>query len=182
MILLLYLLAIIIANVVTAAFMPLQLGPLLIPYGTWFIGITLVLRDLIQHKYGRKTAYLAIGGALVLSALTSKMLGDTLAITLASAVSFLISESADTEIYTRFKANFLKRVLASGVISGFLDSVIFIILGLSPLISGFLPWALVPGAIIGQFTIKTFMQVVGVGFLYMSRNKWEVGTGERKGD
>ena len=182
MILFFYLLAIVLANVITAAFMPLQLGMFLIPYGTWLIGATFVLRDMMQKKYGRKVAYKAIFVALVLSAITSKLLGDTLAITFASAVSFLISESADTEIYTRFKVTFLKRVFTSGLVSSFLDSAIFIVLGLSPLISGFLPWEAVPNAIGGQFIVKTLMQVLGVLVLYIFKSHWEVRTHEGKTD
>jgi uncharacterized PurR-regulated membrane protein YhhQ (DUF165 family) len=182
MILLFYLVSIIAANVITAAFMPLQFGVFLVPLGTWFIGVTLVLRDLMQRKYGRKAAYWAIVAALILSAVTSKLLGDTLAITFASAVSFLISESADTEIYTRFKASFLKRVFVSGLVGSFLDSVIFITLGLSPLISGFLPWAAVPNAVGGQFIVKTLMQVLGVLFLFLFKSRWEVKTNDGKTD
>lgn len=178
MILLLYLAAIIIANVITAAFAPLQVGPFLVPYGTWFIGATLILRDFIQRKYGRKTAYIAIISALVLSAISSKLLGDTLVITVASAISFLLSESADTEIYTRFKVSFLKKVFASGIISGILDSVIFVIVGLSPLFSGILTWSLVPNAIGGQLIVKSLMQVIGVMILFMIKNRWEASRNE----
>lgn len=178
MFLFLYLAAIIIANVITAAFAPLQAGPFLIPYGTWFIGATLVFRDIIQRKYGRKIAYIAIITALVLSAVSSKLLGDTLVITLASAISFLFSESADTEIYTRLKVSFLKKVFASGIISGLLDSVIFIVVGLSPLFSGILTWNLVPNAIIGQFMVKCLMQAVAVMILFALKNRWEASGNE----
>lgn len=179
MMLFLYLSSIIIANVLTAALIPWQVGPFLIPYGTWFIGATLVLRDVIQYKYGRKTAYFAIITALMLSACTSKLLGDSLAITIASAISFFLSESADTEIYTRLRLSFLKRVFASGIVSSFLDSVVFIIIGLSPLFSGFLPWEVIPNAILGQFTIKSLMQVVGIFFLFIFKARWEVSANER---
>jgi uncharacterized PurR-regulated membrane protein YhhQ (DUF165 family) len=179
-VLFLYLTSIIIANVVTASFVPLQVGPFFIPYGTWLIGATFVLRDLIQSKYGRKTAYIAIITALIMSAITSKLLGDTLIITLASAVSFLISESADTEIYSRFRVTFLKRVFASGIVSSFLDSVIFIIIGLSPLVSAILPWEFVPNAITGQFMVKSMMQVLGIVFLFMLKTRWEGTASERQ--
>lgn len=180
MALLLYLTSIIIANVMTAAFMPWQIGPFLVPFGTWFIGATLVLRDVIQAKYGRKSAYLAIVAALVLSAATSKLLGDTMAITIASAISFFISESTDTEIYTRYKNSFLKRVFASGIASSFLDSVIFVTIGLSPLVSGFLPWKVIPFAIMGQFIVKSLMQVLGITVLYiLKKGDREVSLNER---
>ena len=128
-----YLLSIVIANVVTAAFAPLQLGVLIVPMGTLLVGATFIFRDLVQNKYGRKKTYLFIFIALVLSAVVSSMLGDTLLIVLASAVSFLISETADTEIYTRLKLPMAWRVLYSGIVGGILDSVIFVIIGLSPL-------------------------------------------------
>ena len=182
MILFLYLISIIIANVVTAAFIPLQLGPFLIPYGTWLIGASFVLRDLIQNKYGRKKAYLAIAAALILSAITSKLLGDTMVITIASAISFFISESTDTEIYTRFKVSFLQRVFASGIVSSLLDSGIFIIIGLSPLFTGILPWELVPSAVLGQFTVKSLMQVLGITVLFILKKRLEVFTNERYAD
>ena len=178
MALFLYLIAIIIANVITAAFAPLQIGLFLIPWGTWLIGAALVLRDVIQHKYGRRYAYLAIVAALILSAVTSKILGDTLAITIASAISFIISESADTEIYTRFKVSFLKKVFASGIVSSFLDSIIFVTIGLSPLFSGFLPWDVIPNAVLGQFVVKSLMQVIGIALLFMLKQRWEVSANE----
>ncbi|NLI91304.1 MAG: VUT family protein [Peptococcaceae bacterium] len=178
MVLILYLLAIVTANVITASFTPMQLGPFLIPWGTWLIGATLVLRDLIQNKYGRRSAYYAIIIALILSAVTSKILGDTLAITAASAISFLLSESVDTEIYTRYKVTFLKKVFTSGIISGFLDSVVFIVIGLSPLFSGFLPWEAIPNAILGQFTVKSAMQMIGILVLMLFKTRWEVQANE----
>jgi uncharacterized PurR-regulated membrane protein YhhQ (DUF165 family) len=73
-----------------------------------------------------------------------------------------VSEAADTEIYTRYKVTFLKKVFASGAVSGLLDSVLFIVIGLSPLISGFLPWSQVPAAIMGQYIVKLSMQVIGI--------------------
>lgn len=178
MIIFFYLAAIVIANVITAALMPLKIGTFLIPYGTWFIGATLVLRDVLQYKYGRKRAYQAIIGALILSAITSKLLGDTLAITAASAVSFFISEAIDTEIYTKFKYAFVKRVLASGIVSSLIDSVVFIVIGLSPLISGILPWELVPNAVSGQFIVKGLMQFLGIAVLFILRTHWGFFKGE----
>lgn len=179
MILFLYLMAIVASNIITAAFLPLRLGFISIPYGTWFIGATFVLRDLIQVKYGKKTAYLIIIFALIISAITSILLKQTLAITIASAISFFISESADTEIYSRFRASFLKRVFASGIVSSLLDSIIFVTIGLSPLISNFLPWNAIPGAITGQFLVKGLMQLVGIAIIYLAKQRWETFANEK---
>lgn len=165
----LYLAAIILANVITAKFAPLQLGLFIIPYGSFLIGVTFILRDFVQNKYGKKKTYMLIGLALLLSAVSSYMLGDTLWIVFASAVSFLVSESFDTEIYSRMRVSFAKRVIFSGTVGGILDSAIFVIIGISPLGAGLVPWDAVGMAILGQVTIKVVMQIIGVAVLYYTK-------------
>ncbi|TQR16505.1 VUT family protein [Psychrobacillus soli] len=169
-----YLLSIVTANVVTAAFAPLQLGMFIVPMGTLLIGATFIFRDLVQNKYGRAKTYLFIIIALGLSALVSFMLGDTLLIVVASALSFVVAETADTEIYTRLKLPMAWRVFYSGLVGGFLDSVIFVVIGLSPLGANFLPWEAVPFAILGQIIVKTVIQMFGALILnqvYVSKGK-----------
>lgn len=156
-----YLISIILANVITAAFAPLQFGVFIVPMGTLLIGATFIFRDLVQNKYGRKKTYGLIGVALILSAVVSYLLGDTLIIVLASAISFLIAETTDTEIYTRLKLPMSWRVFYSGLVGGLLDSVVFVIIGLSPFGANFLPWEAVPAAIIGQVLVKTLIQGLG---------------------
>ena len=156
-----YLVSIVIANVVTAAFAPLHFGAFIVPMGTLFIGATFIFRDLVQNKYGRAKTYLFIFTALILSAVVSFLLGDTLLIVMASALSFVVAETADTEIYTRLKLPMAWRVFYSGIVGGFLDSAIFVVIGLSPLGANILPWEAVPAAIIGQIIVKTILQLVG---------------------
>lgn len=157
----LYLLSIVTANVVTAALEPLHFGLFIVPMGTLLIGATFILRDLVQNKYGRKKTYVFILVALVLSAAVSLVLGDTLLIVTASALSFAIAETTDTEVYSRLKLPMAWRVFYSGIVGGFLDSVIFVVVGLSPMGTNFLPWEAVPSAIIGQIIVKTLIQMVG---------------------
>lgn len=161
-----YLTFIILANVITARFQPLQIGMFNIPLGTFLIGITFIFRDLVQNKYGKRKTYLFITMALFLSAISSHLLGDTLWIVLASAISFLLSESTDTEIYSRLNLSMSWRVFYSGLIGGLLDSAVFVVIGLSPLGAGFLPWEAVPAAIGGQLVVKTLLQ--GIGALVLS--------------
>lgn len=161
----LYLAAIVTANIITAALAPLVFGAFIVPMGTLFIGATFILRDLVQRKHGRKKTYGFIVLALVISAISSYLLGDTLAIVAASAISFLIAETTDTEIFTRLKASLAKRVFFSGLVGGTLDSAVFVIVGLSPIGAGFLPWAAVPAAILGQVIVKTVMQAIGAGVI-----------------
>lgn len=158
---LLYLISIVSANVITAAIMPLEIGIFIIPMGTFLIGATFIFRDLVQNKYGRGQTYLFIITALVLSGVVSSLLGDSLMIVTASALSFIISETADTEIYTRLKLPIAWRVFYSGIVGGLLDSVVFVIVGLSPLGAGFIPWEAVPAAILGQVIAKTVIQLIG---------------------
>lgn len=157
----LYLIAITSANVVTASNAPLHLGSLIIPAGSFLIGATFIFRDLVQNAIGRKYTYLIIAAAMVLSAATSYLLGDTLWIVGASALTFLFSETTDTEIYTRLKLPMSLKVLYSGIVGGIVDSVVFVIIGLSPLGAGFLPWDLVGYAIAGQIIVKILMQLMG---------------------
>jgi queuosine precursor transporter len=157
---LLYLLLIITANVVTASFPPLVVGLLIIPYGTLFVGFTFVMRDFVQDEIGKKKTYVVIALALLLSAVTSFFLGDTMMIVLASTISFFISEATDTEIYSNLKKSKAVRVLTSGVVGGTLDSVIFVVIGLSPLGAGFLPWGLVIYACLGQVAVKSIIQII----------------------
>lgn len=156
-----YLLSIVTANVVTARFAPLEFGMFIVPMGTLFVGATFIFRDLVQNKYGRAKTYAFIFLALLLSGLVSFSLGDTLMIVAASALSFVIAETADTEIYTRLKLPMAWRVFYSGIVGGFLDSVVFVIVGLSPLGAGFIPWEAVPAAILGQVIVKTTIQMIG---------------------
>ncbi|CAH0290102.1 hypothetical protein SRABI96_04237 [Peribacillus sp. Bi96] len=162
---LLYLVSIVTANVVTAAFAPLHLGVFIIPMGTLLIGGTFIFRDLVQNKFGRTKTYLCIVTALILSACVSFLLGDTLLIVFASALSFVVAETADTEIYTRLKLPMSWRVFYSGIVGGFFDSVIFVVIGLSPLGANILPWEAVPAAVIGQIIVKTVIQSIGAVLL-----------------
>jgi hypothetical protein len=174
----LYLIAIIAANLITAAFAPMNFGAFIVPYGTFLIGATFILRDLVQNKYGRTKTYTFIVIALILSAISSHLLGDTMAIVTASAISFLIAETTDTEIYTRLKTSLASRVFYSGLVGGLLDSAVFVIVGLSPIGAGFLPWEAVPAAILGQVIVKTAMQAIGAGVI--SRfNRTSTKLGER---
>ena len=156
----LYFLTLVIANILTARFAPMDFGLFLVPYGTLFIASSFFVRDFIQRKYGRQKTYIVIFSALAISAITSKLLGDTLWIVFASAITFVISETIDTEIYTRLKANFAKRVLISGLVGTLFDSTIFIIVGLSPIGAGFLSWQFVPMAILGQIVVKYIVQII----------------------
>jgi uncharacterized PurR-regulated membrane protein YhhQ (DUF165 family) len=166
-----YLAAIVSANVVTASTMPFQFGVFIVPAGTFIIGLTFILRDIVQNFLGRKNTYYLITLAIILSTITSYLLGDTLWIVFASVLTFLVSETTDTEIYTRLKLPIAWRVAYSGTIGGFLDSIIFVIIGLSPLGANVISWDAVMYAIIGQIVVKTIVQLLGAFSVKISNIK-----------
>lgn len=139
--------------------------------GLFIIGATFILRDFVQMYVGRKYVYLLIFTAMIFSGVTSYILGDSLWITFASILTFLVSETTDTEIYTRLKLPFYMRVVYSGVVGGILDSVIFVIIGLSPLGANFIPWNAVGYAIMGQILVKTLVQLIASGVIRFTFNK-----------
>jgi uncharacterized PurR-regulated membrane protein YhhQ (DUF165 family) len=156
-VLLLYIAAVAAANIITAATTPAEIGP---------VGVTFILRDLVQRGYGKRVAYMAIGAGLLVSALCSLVLGDTLWIAVASLTAFAVSESLDTEVYSRLRARFSVRVAGSGVIASAADSVIFCVIGLG--LSGIVPWHLLPNVMLGQFLVKSALQALaGVGIEIM---------------
>jgi uncharacterized PurR-regulated membrane protein YhhQ (DUF165 family) len=114
---------------------------------------------------------LAIVLGLLLSAVSSYLLGDTLWIVFASVISFIVSESTDTEIYTRLKLSLASRVLYSGLVGGLLDSGIFVIVGLSPIGANYIAWNLIGFAILGQVIFKTIMELLGAGIIHLHQNQ-----------
>lgn len=160
----LYLTIIVASNVITAMFPPISLfdGILLVPTGSVFVGVTFILRDFVQLNHGKRITYTAIFVASLMSAAISWIVGDTVSVALASVVSFLVSESLDTEIFSRMKKSFAWRIVFSGLIGGIADSVVFVMLGLSPIGGAILTWKQIPYAILGQALVKTVVQPVGV--------------------
>lgn len=167
----LYILAIVIANFITAYFAPLVLGIFIIPWGTVFVGLTFVFRDLVQLQYGRRKTYYIIAVGLGISVVMSIFYGDMLPITIASSLSFILSEVVDTEIFTRFKLGFYNRIMLSGVLGGLVDSIVFIIIGLSPLFTGILTWEQVPYAMLGQLVFKVLSQLITLFVIHFGFRK-----------
>jgi uncharacterized PurR-regulated membrane protein YhhQ (DUF165 family) len=96
-------------------------------------------------------------------------LGDTAHVAAASVVAFFVSEAADTEIFTRARRSLAARILLSGIVGGCLDSVLFVILGLSPVGAGIISWESVPSAVLGQMLVKLVVQYTT--FLCLSLRK-----------
>ena len=128
-------------------------GPCLIPVapqvmapsGVVVVGLALVLRDLVQRRLGVK---IAVAGILF-GALLSAMFAPK-ALVAASAVSFLLSETADLLVYTPLqKRGLMLAVIASGIVGLIVDSVIFLALAFGSL-------AFLEGQVIGKAWMVLF--------------------------
>jgi uncharacterized PurR-regulated membrane protein YhhQ (DUF165 family) len=160
----LYVAAIAAANVLTARVAPWLIhvnGQIVaITAGTWAIGVTFWLRDLVQLRHGVRVAWAALAVALAVNLALSVYYADLLAITLASAAAFAVSESMDTIVYSKVDGRLGPRILISGLVSCPLDSAIFVIVGLSPLTTGIVPWNAVALTIVVQIVIKLALQAL----------------------
>jgi uncharacterized PurR-regulated membrane protein YhhQ (DUF165 family) len=172
MIRLLYIGIVILANIVTSIIQPFQFAEFIIPAGTIFIGLTFLIRDYLQTKYGRTNIYKYILLSTIIGIGYSVFINDMLIITIASCIAFFISESVDTEIFTRYSGSIYKKMIYSGVVGGLFDSVIFVIIGLSPLFTNILSWDIVIYGILGQYIVKCLVQLIYVGGLYGIKTKW----------
>ncbi len=166
-----YIGAILAANWLSSQLAPISVLGVMVSLGTFTIGLTFIFRDLVQNQFGRGKTYGFIALAMGLSALMAMGLGDGLPVVIASAIAFTVSETTDTEIYSRLKLPMYWRVWWSGLVGGILDSSIFLIIGLSPLGMGFIPWSAIPAAIVAQAGIKALMQAGGAVTIRIVKGK-----------
>lgn len=107
---------------------PIGFG-LMAPSGVLTIGAALVLRDIVQRTSGILVAIASV----VAGTLLSWFVAD-IHIALASAAAFLISELADTAVYSPLqKRGMILAVLASGVVGAAVDSAAFLYLAFNSL-------------------------------------------------
>ena len=132
-------------------------GPCLIPVapgimapsGVLMIGAALLLRDLVQRRYGARWSLACIGAGAVLSLAVA---APSLAV--ASGAAFLFSELADFGVYTPIaRRQFAIAILASCITGAIVDSGLFLWLAFGSLehlsgqligkfyaVTGFLAW------------------------------------------
>jgi uncharacterized PurR-regulated membrane protein YhhQ (DUF165 family) len=99
------------------------------PSGVLWVGLALVVRDLVQQFFGRRFTV----GAMLVGAALSYFVAPSLA--LASAVAFLVSESADFLVYTPLmeRGRFVAAVFLSGTVGLIVDTVVFLLLAFGSL-------------------------------------------------
>jgi uncharacterized PurR-regulated membrane protein YhhQ (DUF165 family) len=152
---LIYVLAIVAANVLTFHFglVPVGFG-LVVTAGTYAAGFALLARDFV-HRYAG--IWWVLGG--IAFGITLSWVLASPAIALASAVAFGVAELVDLFVYVHFRpTGFVKAALASNVISAPVDTILFL------WIAGFpLTWQ----SIVGQFVGKVLWATIVPLALYV---------------
>ncbi len=129
---------------------------LMAPSGVLLIGLALVLRDLVQR-------WLGIGwviGAIIAGAAISAVIAPP-ALVVASATAFLLSELADTAVYTPLAERRLMLAVALSSLVGLaIDGAVFLWLAFGSL-------ALLPGQILG----KAIMVAIAMPVIWWIRRR-----------
>jgi len=122
------------ANYVTTRYgmVPVGFG-LAATAGTYFAGLSFVLRDAVQDTGGRKLVVaLILAGAALSFAISAPF------IAVASAVAFLLSESADFAVYQPLRRRgYIRAAIGSNVVGGLVDTVAFLTIAGFPLRQAF---------------------------------------------
>lgn len=148
------------ANYVTTNYgiVPVGFG-LMATAGTYFVGASFILRDFIQDKLGR----LAVLGLIAFGAGLSYGVSAQFIAT-ASAVAFLLSETADWAVYSPLrKRGYVRAAVASNVVGAVVDTAVFLS------IAGF-PWrAAFAGQVIGKLAVTVAAVAVVAVFRWKRR-------------
>jgi uncharacterized PurR-regulated membrane protein YhhQ (DUF165 family) len=120
---------------------------LVAPAGTYVVALSFPARDVVQRAGGRILGIIAI---LIAGGVSWWVSSPTIAV--ASASTFLISETADFLVYTPLQRRwFIPAVIASGIVAAVVDSLVFLKLAGIPY-SGNLA-----GLIVGKLWIVTLI-------------------------
>lgn len=150
-----FLACILAANYVTTEYgmVPVGFG-LVATAGTYFAGLTFVLRDTVQDTAGKAwTVALIVAGAALSFVVSAPF------IALASGVAFLVSEVADLCVYTPLRRRgFVRAAVASNVVGAFVDTVLFL------WIAGFPIAGAVAGQMVGKLAVTLVVVLAVVGY------------------
>lgn len=124
------------------------LGPLVVPAGTMWSGVTFTLRDLLHEALG---AGGVIAGISVGAGLSWLLASPQIA--LASMLAFAVSETLDSAIYAVLRSRSRARAMVSSNVAGLMvDSLLFVPLAFGSLVA-------VPGQLVGK-TVTTVLTLV----------------------
>jgi len=184
----LYIACELIANVTASK--PVRLAGVVVPAAIFIYALTFTVIDLINESFGKEgarkvilTAFLAnlllvlyTQLAVILPSASfyrgqeafAYVLGSTPRIVFASLLAYLVSALIDAEIFAFWRAHVRgpkwTRVLASNMVSTWIDSVVFICLAFY----GVMPvWVLIKG----QYLIKMAITLVSLPLIYLAKGR-----------
>jgi uncharacterized PurR-regulated membrane protein YhhQ (DUF165 family) len=129
---------------------------LMAPSGVLLVGLALVLRDLLQERFG---PYFTLS-LVVLGSILSYFLASPY-IAVASAVAYLLAEMLDQAVYTTLRKKFLLAgILLSGFVGAVVDSVVFLMLAFGSL-----------DFVVGQIVGKLYATLLGATVILYLREK-----------
>jgi hypothetical protein len=146
---------ILLANYVTTEYgmVPVGFG-LMATAGTYFAGLTFVLRDSLQDAVGKWAVMVLI----IFGALLSYLVSDPF-IALASGVAFLVSEVADLLVYSPLRRRgYIRAAVASNVVGAFVDTVLFL------WIAGFPIADAIAGQMVGKLAVTLVVVLAVAGY------------------
>lgn len=151
----LFVAAILLANYVTTQYGFISVGfGLTATAGTYFAGMTFILRDTIQDGLGKYAVL-----ALILISAGVSYLDSSAAIATASGVAFLCSETADLLVYTPLRSRgYVRAALASNLVGSIVDTFLFL------WVAGFPIAAAWKGQIVGKMTVTVALLVLVLVF------------------
>lgn len=144
------------ANYVTSQYgmVPVGFG-LMATAGTYFAGLAFILRDLVQDTSGRRLVLALIATGAVLSYAVSNP-----HIATASAVAFLLSETADFAVYSPLRRKgYVRAAVASNLVGAVVDTIVFLAIAGFPVRQAFM----------GQLVGKMLITVVVVAAIVLVR-------------
>lgn len=145
------------ANYVTSHYgmVPVGFG-LVATAGTYFAGLTFVLRDTLQDALGKRWSIAVI----IIGAAVSFAVSDPF-IAIASAVAFGLSEIADLTVYTPLrKRGYVRAAVTSNIVGSIVDTIAFLA------IAGFPIMDAIAGQMVGKLVIT--LAVVALVVAYRS--------------
>lgn len=149
------------ANYVTSRYgiIPVGFG-LMATAGTYFAGLTFILRDLLQDSAGKLATVLVI----LLGAAVSFAVADPF-IALASAAAFALAELADLAVYTPLRRRgYVRAAVASNLVGALVDTLVFLT------IAGFPVQDALAGQMVGKLAV-TAAAVLLVGLYRANRQR-----------
>lgn len=129
------------------------------PSGVYIVGITLVIRDLLQHRVSK----LAMLGLIIVGAILAAIFSPAVAV--ASCAAFAISESIDYGVFaiTEPRVGTYAAIGLSNAVSLVVDSVAFLAIAFGSL-------AFVEGQVLG----KTWATLAAIAALWVARRVRQV--------